>query len=123
MNTPLDPHVLRPDALGHLTAEAAELDLPPDDIAQSSTRLYLSGIQALVHLPILQHLRDQAAGLNTAGFISGYRGTPSGADPIPLPLDAPDHVPSRRQRAARTEPAARSKPAQRLVRRRHRDPC
>src|SRR6185436_15005287 len=76
MNKPLDPHVLRPDALGHLTAEAAELDLPPDDIAQSSTRLYLSGIQALVHLPILQRLRDQAAGLNTAGFISGYRGSP-----------------------------------------------
>src|SRR3954447_5591010 len=78
MNKPLDPHVLRPDALGHLTAEAAELDLPPDDIAQSSTRLYLSGIQALVHLPILQRLRDQAAGLNTAGFISGYRGSPLG---------------------------------------------
>src|SRR5215210_8391173 len=78
MNKPLDPHVLRPDALGHLTAVAAELDLPPDDIAQSSTRLYLSGIQALVHLPILQRLRDQAAGLNTAGFISGYRGSPLG---------------------------------------------
>src|SRR3954467_13888691 len=78
MNKPLDPHVLRPDALGHLPAEAAELALPPDDIAQSSTRLYLSGIQALVHLPILQRLRDQAAGLNTAGFISGYRGSPLG---------------------------------------------
>ena len=32
---------------------------------------YMSGIQALVHLPMLQRLRDQAAGLDTAGFVSG----------------------------------------------------
>ena len=41
-------------------------------------RLYLSGIQALVKLPMLQHLRDRAAGLNTGGFVSGYRGSPLG---------------------------------------------
>ncbi|MDO8606549.1 MAG: indolepyruvate ferredoxin oxidoreductase family protein [Phaeospirillum sp.] len=41
-------------------------------------RVYLSGIQALVKLPMLQHLRDQAAGLNTGGFVSGYRGSPLG---------------------------------------------
>jgi len=44
-------------------------------------RVYLTGIQALVRLPISQHLRDQAAGLNTAGYVSGYRGSPlSGYD-------------------------------------------
>lgn len=42
-------------------------------------RIYLSGTQALVRLPMLQKARDQAAGLNTAGFISGYRGSPLGA--------------------------------------------
>ncbi len=39
---------------------------------------FMSGIQALVRLPMLQRERDRAAGLNTAGFISGYRGSPLG---------------------------------------------
>ena len=41
-------------------------------------RAYLTGIEALVRLPILQHQRDLEAGLNTAGFVSGYRGSPVG---------------------------------------------
>ncbi|MSQ19967.1 MAG: indolepyruvate ferredoxin oxidoreductase family protein [Betaproteobacteria bacterium] len=41
-------------------------------------RVYLTGTQALIRLPMLQRERDQAAGLNTACYISGYRGSPLG---------------------------------------------
>jgi indolepyruvate ferredoxin oxidoreductase len=49
-----------------------------DKYALASGRVYLSGVQALARLLILQRLRDRAAGLNTAGFVSGYRGSPLG---------------------------------------------
>ena len=49
-----------------------------DKYALEDGRIYLTGVQALVRMPILQRQRDQAAGLNTAGFISGYRGSPVG---------------------------------------------
>ena len=40
--------------------------------------VFLSGLHALVRLPMVQRRRDLAAGLNTAGYISGYRGSPIG---------------------------------------------
>src|SRR5271168_1289492 len=50
-----------------------------DKYALERGRVYLTGTQALVRLPIMQRQRDAAAGLNTACFISGYRGSPLGA--------------------------------------------
>jgi indolepyruvate ferredoxin oxidoreductase len=41
-------------------------------------RVFLTGMQALARLPMLQHAIDRAAGLHTAGYISGYRGSPLG---------------------------------------------
>jgi len=49
-----------------------------DKYALASGRVYLSGTQALVRLPMMQRQKDLLAGLNTAGFISGYRGSPLG---------------------------------------------
>ncbi len=44
----------------------------------TSGRVFVSGVQALARLPLMQRMRDAAAGLNTAGYISGYRGSPLG---------------------------------------------
>ncbi|MBP0620657.1 indolepyruvate ferredoxin oxidoreductase family protein [Cupriavidus consociatus] len=68
MNAPL-PHALLD------TLASASLD---DKYTLDKGRVYMSGVQALVRLPMLQKARDRAAGLNTAGFISGYRGSPLG---------------------------------------------
>ena len=54
-------------------------DVRLDDKYRLATgHLYLTGTQALTRLPMLQKQRDEARGLNTAGFISGYRGSPLG---------------------------------------------
>ncbi len=41
-------------------------------------RIFVTGTQALVRLPMVQRWRDRAAGLDTAGFVTGYRGSPLG---------------------------------------------
>ncbi len=50
-----------------------------DKYTLDTGRAYMTGTQALVRLPMLQRQRDAAAGLDTACFISGYRGSPLGA--------------------------------------------
>ena len=49
-----------------------------DKYALDDGRVYLTGTQALVRLPMMQRQRDEAAGLNTGCFIAGYRGSPLG---------------------------------------------
>ncbi|MEM7431112.1 MAG: indolepyruvate ferredoxin oxidoreductase family protein [Pseudomonadota bacterium] len=50
-----------------------------DRYRREAGRVFLTGTQALVRLPLMQAALDQAAGLKTSGFISGYRGSPLGA--------------------------------------------
>ena len=50
----------------------------------------LNGTQALVRLMLTQAARDQAAGLNTAGFVTGYRGSPLGAVDMQMTRAAKD---------------------------------
>jgi indolepyruvate ferredoxin oxidoreductase len=47
-----------------------------DKFDLDQTRQLLTGTQAIVRLALMQKKRDEAAGLNTAGYISGYRGSP-----------------------------------------------
>ncbi|MCB4365509.1 indolepyruvate ferredoxin oxidoreductase family protein [Hydrogenophaga taeniospiralis] len=49
-----------------------------DKYTATTGRIYLNGVQALVRLMLVQRQRDAAQGLNTAGFVSGYRGSPLG---------------------------------------------
>ena len=55
-----------------------------DKYTQQSGSVYLTGIQALVRLPMDQMRRDRLAHLNTATFISGYEGSPLGAYDLAL---------------------------------------
>ena len=63
-----------------MSISAVRLD---DKYEQEEGRVFMTGMQALVRLPMLQRQRDVAAGLNTAGFISGYRGSPLGVMMLP----------------------------------------
>jgi indolepyruvate ferredoxin oxidoreductase len=58
-----------------MTKSVTALD---DKYVQPGGRVFISSNQALVRLPLEQSRRDRAAGLRTAGYISGYRGSPLG---------------------------------------------
>ncbi len=49
-----------------------------DKYTKETGRVFITGTQALVRLPMMQRQRDAAAGLKTGCFISGYRGSPLG---------------------------------------------
>jgi len=68
MNAPLSPSLI--DALATVSLD--------DKYTVEKGRVYMSGTQALVRLPMLQKESDRRAGLNTAGYVSGYRGSPLG---------------------------------------------
>jgi len=68
MNSPLSASAI--EALSSISLD--------DKYTQQRGRVYLSGTQALVRLPMLQKERDLRAGLDTAGYVSGYRGSPLG---------------------------------------------
>jgi len=69
MNAPL-PESIR---------QALETVTLDDKYSLDVGRAFMSGVQALVKLPMLQRQRDALQGKNTAGFISGYRGSPLGS--------------------------------------------
>jgi indolepyruvate ferredoxin oxidoreductase len=68
MNAPLPESIRK-------ALESVTLD---DKYGLENGRAFMSGVQALVRLPMLQRKRDAFVGLNTAGFVSGYRGSPLG---------------------------------------------
>jgi len=69
MNAPLPPDIRQ-------SLETVTLD---DKYSLDYGHAFMSGVQALVKLPMLQRVRDMRVGKNTAGFISGYRGSPLGS--------------------------------------------
>lgn len=73
MNAPLPPvQPLAPEQ----PADAISLN---DKYTLERGRAFITGTQAMIRLPMMQRQRDVRAGLNTAGFITGYRGSPLGS--------------------------------------------
>src|SRR5204863_9373778 len=63
-------HTGPPMSLNHVTLD--------DKYDLTKSRVFVTGYQALVRLTLMQHERDKRAGLNTAGYVTGYRGSPLG---------------------------------------------
>ena len=57
-------------SLNHVTLD--------DKYDLTKSRVFVTGYQALVRLVLMQHERDKRAGLNTVGYVTGYRGSPKG---------------------------------------------
>ena len=57
-------------SLNHVTLD--------DKYDLTKSRVFVTGYQALVRLTMMQHERDKRAGLKTAGYVTGYRGSPLG---------------------------------------------
>src|ERR1700742_4201896 len=57
-------------SLNHVTLD--------DKYDLTKSRVFVTGYQALVRMTLMQHERDKRAGLNTAGYVTGYRGSPLG---------------------------------------------
>ena len=49
-----------------------------DKFDLSKSHVFMTGTQAIVRLTLMQHARDKREGLNTAGYVTGYRGSPVG---------------------------------------------
>src|SRR5437764_14430674 len=63
-------HIWTAMSLNHVTLDA-KYDL-------TKSRVFVTGYQALVRLTMMQHERDKRSGFNTAGYVTGYRGSPLG---------------------------------------------
>src|ERR1044071_3645204 len=57
-------------SLNHVTLD--------DKYDLTKSRIFVTGYQALVRMTMMQHERDKRAGLNTGGYVTGYRGSPLG---------------------------------------------
>ena len=64
-----------PSDLANTAQDAISLE---DKYTLKRGRAFMTGTQAFIRLAMLQHQADVKAGLNTAGYITGYRGSPLG---------------------------------------------
>ena len=66
------------ETLGHSVGRSYRNFELKHSFTATSGVIWTSGIQALSRLPLDQHKLDKAHGLNTAGYVTGYRGSPLG---------------------------------------------